>query len=557
MTSSSIGAGAEAGAARPTSIANTIMPVMTPRTDLRMSDLMNLVSPVNIQSRMIQVTLQIMCLLGVMVHIYYVQQEERESYGRLGLVVVLMMMMMVLYRNRRVLYVYTHLSKTPWMDPTTPAIHRKPMHVPLGLFVDEAMARRAACLPRIESPNLVRLDSDNGYSWTFQFQTSVQEALALVQQQHHQQHQHQSGTCIPNGKTMKVPSNWMMQGYDQCIYTNIVYPFPCDPPLVPHQNPTGIYRLEWDLPLSWHQQQQQQYQTHHQPAAADYCLVLQGIESACYVYLNGHFIGFAKDSRLPSEFDITHAIITTPQHDDNNNNNNNNNKKKKNCLVLVVIRWSDGSYVEDQDHWWMAGIHRSVEILKRPQKADILDYHVQATAQGHLHVDVSCRRRRRRHNHHHGAANNNHNRTLVARLYNDQQLTPDGQQWKQGVLVWSQSKSISEDAEDEDTGDLSSQAVVVVSLEGVLSNPNLWTAETPHLYTLTLTLLEERDDDQVHQVESCRVGFRTVEIDAPNGQVLVNSQKITICGINRHEHDPDHGKVISHDSMKLDIEILK
>jgi beta-galactosidase len=496
------------------------MPAMEPKTDLMMSDLVNLVSPVNIQSRMIQVTTILACLLGVFLQIIIIISRESSWTRAVGVAVPMaMVLVVVLYRNRRVLYVYSNLSRTPWMDPGTPAVNRKPMHVPLGLFPDESTARRAACRPRIESPNIPRLDTANGHAWTFQFHATVQKALALVQ---HQQRDTSSSSTNHDWKPIDVPSNWMMRGYDQRIYTNIVYPFPCDPPLVPHQNPTGMYRLEFDHPS-------------HQPTA-DYSLVLHGIESACWVFLNAHAIGFTKDSRLPSEFDISHAL-----------------QPHSNTLVLVVIRWSDGSYVEDQDHWWMAGIHRSVEILQRPRRADITDYHVQATAQGRIDIHVSCRRHRRDNNNNNN--NNNNKRTLVARLYNDQQVTPDGQEWSPGGLVWTQSKSLDENDTSSHDDDDDDDDVQHHQLGGVVANPQLWSAETPHLYTLTLALVEG-DTTTVHQVESCRVGFRSVEISA-QGLLLVNGQKITICGINRHEHDPDHGKVVSHDSMKLDIEILK
>ena len=178
-----------------------------------------------------------------------------------------------------------------------------------------------------------------------------------------------------------------------------------------------------------------------------------------------------------------------------------------------------------------AGVHRSVEIIRRPKGADILDYHVHADAMGRLKVNVECRTV--------FPAPSNDQRKIVAKLYDDQQLTPDGSEWKQGTQIWSSEKAVANDTNQ-------------VVLGTKLPSPRLWTAETPNLYTLTVALL---DGDREIQVESCRVGFRTVEVS--DGLVKVNGKKITICGVNRHEHDPDNGKVVSHDSMKLDIEILK
>jgi len=133
--------------------------------------------------------------------------------------------------------------------------------------------------------------------------------------------------------TISVPSNWTMQGLsDKPVYTNVKMPFENNPPIVPDRNPTGVYRLSFTLPKAWCKRRT--------------VLHVGGAESCLEVYLNGKFVGMGKDSRLPSEFDLTPLI--EPQG--------------KNVLVCKVIRWSDSSYTEDQDHWWMAGIYRSVYL---------------------------------------------------------------------------------------------------------------------------------------------------------------------------------------------------
>jgi beta-galactosidase len=227
------------------------------------------------------------------------------------------------------------------------------------------------------------------------------------------------------------------------------------------------------------------------------------------VYLNNELLGFSKDSRLPCEFDCTNAML----------------QEGENELYVVVIRWSDGSFVEDQDHWWMAGIHRSVELVRRPVGAKIMDYRVQADADGHLGIVVDLKEC--------GVSN----RRVVAKLYSDEQLSPDGE-WKVGDEIWT----------GEGAGEETNCLVC-----GTVDTPKLWSAEEPNLYTLTLSLMEP--GGLVTQVESCRVGFRTVEIE--HGMVLVNGKRITVCGVNRHEHDPDHGKVVSVKRMQQDIELLK
>jgi hypothetical protein len=433
-----------------------------------------------------------------------------------------------IYYYRRVL---SSLGK-PWMDPRLVARNRLPMHVPMRLHSSVQAARAAACRPdmvarksaKVNKSKVNNNNSSNGSTtphvnegasasvsegltrnvlrlddldWTFTFFETAEEGLAAVYATDNDGKEKQKEKPIP------VPSNWMMHGYDKNIYTNIKYPWPCQPPIVPHENPTGIYRLDFDLPDDW---------CDGDSLGSDFTVLFHGVESCCFVYLNGQLIGFSKDSKLPCEFDITDTV----QHD-------------ANVLQVVVIRWSDGSYVEDQDQWWMAGIHRSVELIRRPAGADILDYQVQADASGNITCSVDCRTT-------FPVAGE---RQIVLELYEDEQLTVDGE-WKEGPCIWKAVRTID------------AQVQCNVSDMVDASKVRTWTAETPNLYTLTVSLLV---DDKVQQVESCRVGFRTVEIK--KGMVMVNGRRITVCGMNRHEHDPDHGKVVSLERMKQDICILK
>eukprot|EP00536_Pseudo-nitzschia_multiseries_P018977 jgi/Psemu1/230919/e_gw1.3519.1.1 len=194
------------------------------------------------------------------------------------------------------------------------------------------------------------------------------------------------------------------------------------------------------------------------------------------------------------------------------------------------------SYLEDQDHWWMAGVHRSVELSRRRPGADMIDYHVRSSASGNLSVSVKMRK-------------TSVPMLVTARLFADKQLTADGE-WEAAP------------------NELCS-GTVTLDFRGCIDGVQRWTAETPNLYTLVLeeTHLSSTasSSDEQHdsnswrnytgQVESCRVGFRTIEIT--NGVLRCNGEKIMICGINRHEHDPDHGKVVSIDRMKQDIVVLK
>ncbi|GAA4673392.1 glycoside hydrolase family 2 TIM barrel-domain containing protein [Phytohabitans rumicis] len=159
---------------------------------------------------------------------------------------------------------------------------------------------------------------------------------------------------------LRVPSHWVLEGYDRPLYTNTAYPFPLDPPRVPAENPTGDYRRHFDLPAGW-------------PPDARAVLRFQGVDSCARVWLNGTSLGHSKGSRLPFEFDVTGLL-----------------RPAGNLLAVRVHRWSSGSYLEDQDMWWLPGIFRDVELLARPDGC-VDDFYVHASyldGQGTLRVDA-------------------------------------------------------------------------------------------------------------------------------------------------------------------------
>jgi beta-galactosidase len=411
------------------------------------------------------------------------------------------------------------------MDPTVTDRNRLAMHVPLRHYVDEDQARRGACRPDVigtakDSPNVCCLDDQ---PWQFTLQPTVQRGLAVATS---------SSTDAPAvwRDNMPIPAHWtLVDGVDdRPIYTNQKYPFPCQPPLVPYDNPTGVYRLtSFDVPLAWRTTTADSSSSSSSSFdASTYTILLHGIESAAYFFCNNLFVGFTKDSRLPAEFDVTTCL--RPVH---------------NTITIVVVRWSDGSYLEDQDHWWMAGIQRSIELIRRPVDATLLDFQVQADATGHIAIHAWTR-----------ASNS----TIVARLYADEQLSPDGDRWKQGSCLWEATGTTSarDGARHQNKNGTTTTMFGVVLSGTVVPCPKLWNAEEPHLYTLTISVQSTaKNGTTMAQVESCRVGFRTVDI--VDGTVRVNGVPITVCGMNRHEHDPDHGKVVSLDSMMKDICLLK
>ena len=237
------------------------------------------------------------------------------------------------------------------MDPAVPAENRLEMHVPLRLFETVVQARRAACLPQLVSrrstasnlmatftsktkeelsssststtplaPNVLLLDDIN---WEFQLLQTVEEAIELVRRD--SSNRSNNKRSANHWSPIKVPGNWMLQGFDDVpIYTNQKYPFPCRPPIVPRQNPTGCYRLRLTLPSDWKNKKRRVGDDDSRLS-----ILLHGVESACFVYWNSELLGFFKDSRLPSEFLIPPQLLTDIE----------------NCeptLYLVVARWSDG-----------------------------------------------------------------------------------------------------------------------------------------------------------------------------------------------------------------------
>ncbi len=422
-------------------------------------------------------------------------------------------------------YIFKKMFHKPWMNPNLTSMSRLDMTVShMRKFEDLDMARRAVCIPdliataasckKMEAkydycPNVWNIDEN----WEFTLMDTVENGLKLVQEEI--MHDNFEGGNAENRKSwtsVPIPSNWTMLDdvNDNPIYTNIKYPIPCIPPFVPEKNPTGVYKLKFDLPTKWIENQDISHDT--------FSIIFHGVESAFFLYLNGQQVGYSQDSRLPASFDITNLL-----------------KQKKNDMYVVVCRWSDGSYLEDQDHWWMAGIHRPVEIIRSPKGSDISDFRVQGDMDGHLALCLDLKPSSS------SPSPSSKPRKIEVSVYNDKHTDAMGGGFESGNSIWSHSILV----------DASSPTTCNIS--GRVPNIKLWSAEFPNLYTLTICLFDS--NNCLCQVEACRLGFRSINIE--NGILLLNGKPITICGVNRHEHDPDHGKVVSVVSMKNDIELLK
>ncbi|HQE91402.1 MAG TPA: glycoside hydrolase family 2 TIM barrel-domain containing protein [Anaerolineae bacterium] len=294
-----------------------------------------------------------------------------------------------------------------------------------------------------------------------------------------------------------VPGNWQLQGYDVPMYTNVQYPFCPDymPEVPKDHNPVGCYRTSFILPEDW--------------AGKQVFIVFDGVDSAFYLWVNGKVVGYSQDSRLPAEFNLTPYL-----------------RPGENTLAARVYRWSDGSYLEDQDFWRLSGIYRDVYLFAAPPvhirdfwavtelDADYRDAVLNIRADIHAYEAVAL-----------------DGYTVEVQLYDAQNQ----------CVVQSRS-SIS---------DLQSSSSISFVLP--VSNPLKWSAEHPNLYTLLLTLRDA--EETVLEVERCHVGFRKVEIE--DGKILINGAPVYFHGVNRHEHHPDTGHTVGGESMLEDILLMK
>ncbi|MDB6093354.1 MAG: putative beta-galactosidase [Verrucomicrobia bacterium] len=300
---------------------------------------------------------------------------------------------------------------------------------------------------------------------------------------------------------LPVPSNWTMHGHDRPHYTNVIMPFPNPPPEVPEQNPTGMYRTRFTVPAEW--------------TGRRVLLHVGGVESVLYVWIDGQPVGLAKDTRLPSEFDLTPYVGAGATH----------------TLSAVVVKWSDASFVEDQDQWWMGGIHRDVYLYSQAPhfledvfaRGDLDDN----LRDGRLKISVRL-----------GAPDLEAKGCAVRVQLHD----------ALGKAVLGKSVEGRVEAKD-----FWKNPRKLVNFDLPVRAPRLWSAETPNLYTLVTTLV----GPDGHEIEhtSSSVGFRRVEVR--NRQMLINGQPVRITGVNRHEHDDVHGKAVTHEGMLQDVRLMK
>ena len=371
------------------------------------------------------------------------------------------------------------LFSRPWEQPELISVNRLPPRatlfpfptVPLALSGDRTLSPWYRCL--------------NGY-WQFKLVKNPEAVPPNFFKPDASEREY---------KPIEVPGNWTVQGYDKPHYTNAMMPFENNPPFVPDDNPTGLFRKKFTVPAEWKNRR--------------IVIHFGGVESMLYVYINGHQVGMGKDSRLPSEFDITPYV-----------------KPGKNLLAAMVIRYSDGSYLEDQDHWWMAGIYRDV-YLYSTETTYIQDVFATATlddtfTDGMLSIKTRL-----------GFEENREaNYTVQAKLYDKRKMI--------AAVTGSVNGWYRVDNCD-------------CELKTRIPKPRQWSAEQPSLYTLLVTLKDQKS--RTIENTSCRIGFRSIEIK--NRELLINGKAVLIKGVNRHDHHETKGKTVPRETMIRDIELLK
>ena len=341
----------------------------------------------------------------------------------------------------------------------------------LSVLHENTMPARAYYVPASKRmDNLVehREESDrmqllNG-TWKFQYYNSIYDI---------QESFFEKDYDTENFDEIQVPSVWQMAGYDTHQYTNIRYPFPFDPPYVPQDIPCGAYAHTFDY--------------HKDENAPKAFLNFEGVDSCFYVWVNGSYVGYSQVSHMTSEFDITDLL-----------------QDGENSIAVLVMKWCDGSYLEDQDKFRMSGIFRDVYILKRPEQA-ISDYHIKTKIEDML-AKIE----------------------LDVKFYSPANVKISIED-KNGAVVA--------------VGSITEEGTAVLEI----ASPELWNTENPYLYKLIL--------ETENEVIVDHIALRKIEIK--DQVIYLNGQKIKFRGVNRHDSDPVTGFTISVEQITTDLTLMK
>jgi evolved beta-galactosidase subunit alpha len=355
-----------------------------------------------------------------------------------------------------------------WEDLNITGLNRLPAHSDFYRYKDAAAA---LTLNKTESSGYTLLDGD----WKFLF---------LEAPEYSPQHFEREDFDLSKLETIKVPSCWQLQGYGKMHYTDVLYPFPINPPFVPDENPTGIYFK--DLTLE------------ELKSSEKLILKFNGVDSAFDLYINGSHVGYSKVSRMPSEFDVTDFV-----------------KEGKNRITVRVYQFSDGTYLEDQDMWWLSGIFRSVELF-RIHKDSLQDVYIETIPDENY---------------------KNFTLNLVGSFSTHSIQNVEAKIFFPGEEVEEFNIHVTDGEFD---------------VKQHMINPHLWSAEEPNLYTL---ILQYSLINGVKEVVPLRFGVRSIEII--ENEIRVNGKRVFFNGVNRHDSHPKTGRTVAYEDMLQDVLLMK
>ncbi|RKR14316.1 beta-galactosidase [Maribacter vaceletii] len=397
-------------------------------------------------------------------------------------------------------------QKNDWKNPSVNQINRLPSKATFYNFDSKTQAIEGK---RTTSSSFKSLNGD----WNFMWVAKPADASENFQN---------FDFDASKWDTIDVPSNWEMRGYGKPIYTNSTYPFFNDfPNINHHDNPVGHYIKTFNIDENW--------------ANQDVILHFGGVSSAYYVWVNGEFVGYSEDTRLPAEFDITKHL-----------------KQGENKVAVKVYRWCDGSYLEAQDHWRMSGIEREVYLQAYPKvrlsdfavRTDFDENYENALLQIRPEIIANIKDK-------YVAKVGEFGSTNLKTTVDDWQLITellDANGNKVGDAVTTNfSKILGENYPQRDN-------VYFGLIETEIKAPKKWSSDDPYLYTLIFTVKDNKGNNI--QYTSTKVGFREVLIDE-RGRFLVNGNAVKMIGVNRHDHDHINGKMVTRKDMEEDVKLLK
>ena len=384
----------------------------------------------------------------------------------------------------------TSIFGRPWESPELTNRNRLRMRATLLPYPDAKSA-----LKRGASPWVMPLNGQ----WKFAYFTRPEDVPAEVLG---------ADVCVKDWAEIEVPSYFTMQDgkYSYPHYTNVIMPFKNDAPRVPDENPTGVYRTTFTLPAGWEKRRT--------------VLQVNGAESVGYIYVNGKMAGMSKDSRLPAEYDLTPFL-----------------REGENQLAIMVIRWSDSSYIEDQDCWWQAGLYRDVLLYSQDQLF-IEDVTVRSPLadngkDGSLWIRAKLNR--------------------VKHGWISPELKKEEQYIIRAELFDAANKPVLKKPLETKGGSDCAGLMYEFEMETAIKGVKPWSAEVPNLYTLVVTLCDA--DGKTLESTATRVGFRTVKI--ADRELLINGKPVLIRGVNRHDHDHIKSRAVTREHMLEDVLLMK